>query len=243
MATVRAMMVWCGVLLTVSLGSPPVIADELSKEERAKLEQEALRLNPGYPGAHLVYNVLLRATGRHAQSVAEARRAIELDPLSLINNFDLAWSYYQWHRFDEAIAQVRRTLEIDPRFFLAWIVQARIEERLGRFAEAIKHQPALGPELADRFLKAYQSGGAQGYWQAQLALSRAPLPGPMRRSQTWLAYVFAGLGQRDSAFAALDRAFEQREGDLLFCKEDPALDPLRDDPRMAALIRRMGLEP
>ena len=177
--------------------------------------QEALRLNPGYPGAHLVYNVLLRATGRHAQSVAEARRAIELDPLSLINNFDLAWSYYQWHRFDEAIAQVRRTLEIDPRFFLAWIVQARIEERLGRFAEAIKHQPALGPELADRFLKAYQSGGAQGYWQAQLALSRAPLPGPMRRSQTWLAYVFAGLGQRDSAFAALDRAFEQHEGDLL----------------------------
>jgi len=207
-----------------------------------KQVQQALRLNPGYPGAHLIYNVLLRATGRHEQSIAEARRAIELDPLSLINNYDLAWSYYQAHQFDEALAQVRRTLEIDPHFSMALVVQARIEERLGRFAQAIQHQPGLGPELAQRLLEAYRSGGARGYWQAQLALARAPVvAGPMRRSQTWLAYVFAGLGQRDSAFAALDRAFEQREGDLLFCKEDPALDPLRDDPRMAALIRRMGL--
>ena len=122
--------------------------------------QQALRLNPGYPGAHLIYNVLLRATGRHEQSIAEARRAIELDPLSLINNYDLAWSYYQAHQFDEALAQVRRTLEIDPHFSMALVVQARIEERLGRFAQAIQHQPSLGPELAQRLLEAYRSGGA-----------------------------------------------------------------------------------
>src|SRR5207247_2182933 len=106
----------------IRLSLSPAQSERLTaRAEVEKQVQQALRLNPGYPGAHLIYNVLLRATGRHEQSIAEARRAIELDPLSLINNYDLAWSYYQAHQFDEALAQVRRTLEIDPHFSMALV--------------------------------------------------------------------------------------------------------------------------
>jgi hypothetical protein len=60
-------------------------------------------------------------------------------------------------------------------------------------------------------------------------------------SPVYLAFVDAGLGDRDAAFARLDEAFADRSPMLTGAKIDPLLDPLRGDPRMAALLRRMHL--
>ena len=57
--------------------------------------------------------------GRFDQAIAEEKRALELDPLSLIINADLGWVYFNARRYDEAEAQVRKTLEMDANFFLA----------------------------------------------------------------------------------------------------------------------------
>jgi hypothetical protein len=49
------------------------------------------------------------------------------------------------------------------------------------------------------------------------------------------------LGERDAAFAELERAYASREGDLAFLRVDPRYDPLRDDPRFDELVRRIGI--
>jgi TolB-like protein len=207
----------------------------------------ATQLNPGYPGGHLVYAILLGSEGRHKEALDYSRRAIELDPLFLIYNYNLAWQLYLMHRFDPALAQAGKTLKIESRFAPAIEVRARIKERRGRVADAITERramQALGrpPELDAALEQAYRAQGARGYREAQLKIARNTPAGP-RHSETWIASIYGALGERDSAFASLDRAFASREGDLVFCKSDPSLDGLRSDPRMRALIARMNLEP
>jgi len=60
-------------------------------------------------------------------------------------------------------------------------------------------------------------------------------------STFWLAMIHMALGERDQTFQLLDRCYEERSPWLAWLKADPALDPLRSDPRFADLLRRMGL--
>ncbi|MEO6970858.1 MAG: tetratricopeptide repeat protein, partial [Chthoniobacterales bacterium] len=82
--------------------------------------ERAIALNPNYATAHHWFgNSVLSMTGQFDRSIAEGKRAVELDPLSLIINADLAQDYGAARRWDEAIAQFRKTLEMDPRFYYA----------------------------------------------------------------------------------------------------------------------------
>ena len=54
--------------------------------------------------------------------------------------------------------------------------------------------------------------------------------------------IYAALGETDMAFEWLDRGYEIRSQDLMRLKIDPGFDPLRSDPRYAALLRKVGLE-
>src|SRR4029450_5087246 len=91
--------------------------------DRPSAEREfrrAIALNPNYPTAHAWYDAYLAAMGGHDESIAEGKRAQELDPLSLITNAALARPFYNARRYDEAIAQSKKTLEIDPKFARAY---------------------------------------------------------------------------------------------------------------------------
>jgi hypothetical protein len=56
-----------------------------------------------------------------------------------------------------------------------------------------------------------------------------------------MAEIFAQLGEKDQAFARLERAYEERSVMMMYLKSAPNLDPLRSDPRFADLLRRVGL--
>ena len=58
-----------------------------------------------------------------------------------------------------------------------------------------------------------------------------------------IAIVYVGLGDKDQAFAWLDKAFQDRSSLLLWLKVEPQFDSLRDDPRFQDLLRRVGLTP
>ena len=75
--------------------------------------------------------------GRFDRAIAEEKRALELDPLSLVINADLGWTYFNARRYDEAEAQVRKTLEMDADFFLAHFYLGCVLKLKGRNAEAI----------------------------------------------------------------------------------------------------------
>jgi hypothetical protein len=56
-----------------------------------------------------------------------------------------------------------------------------------------------------------------------------------------IAVIYAGLGDKNQAFAWLERAYNERSFYLTWIKVDPHLDSLRSDPRFADLMRRVGL--
>ena len=86
--------------------------------------------------------------------------------------------------------------------------------------------------------------GAERYWQWRLDYSTERAKrGESVVSPTTLARLYAQLGEKDQAFEWLEKAYEERDGDLLFINNRPDFDPLRDDPRFHDLLRRMNLEP
>jgi TolB-like protein/DNA-binding winged helix-turn-helix (wHTH) protein/Flp pilus assembly protein TadD len=76
----------------------------------------SLELEPNYAEGHRAYAVYLMTVRRHEEALAEARRARELSPLSLVINTELGLALVRLGRYDEAIEQLQKTLEIDPKF-------------------------------------------------------------------------------------------------------------------------------
>ncbi len=78
-----------------------------------------MELNPNYATAHHWHAHCLVTVGRLEEAFAEMRRALELDPLSLIINAEMGWMFYVAHQYDRAIEQYRKSLELDRNFVLA----------------------------------------------------------------------------------------------------------------------------
>jgi tetratricopeptide (TPR) repeat protein len=210
--------------------------------------RRAIQLNPSYATAHHWYAHLLRALGRFDEAVAEVRRAQELDPLSLIINSNLGSALFYAGRYEEAAAQYRTTLERDAGWGPAHWGLGRTLLKLGRPADAIaEHEQAVR-----------QSRGAAGYvctlanalgltGQRDAALSlRSEIEALAQRqyvSPYDLALVHAGLNDKERAFAALERAYDERQSSMRQLRIDERLDPLRSDPRLETLARRIGLHP
>ncbi len=208
--------------------------------------ERAIGLNPNYATAHHWYAHCLRAMGRAQDDVAEMRRALELDPLSLMINTNLAAALFYAGELAESELRYRRTLELDPRWAHAHWGLGRNLLKQGRSAEAIE---------AAR--KAVEVGGGDPEFRASLVygLSRTGLLAEARRVKDELealagrryvsaaqrAIAHAAVGDREQAFALLERAYAERESRLRYLKVDERLDSLRDDPRLAALLSRMRL--
>jgi TolB-like protein/DNA-binding winged helix-turn-helix (wHTH) protein len=211
---------------------------------------KAIEVNPNSPYAHLFYsNCFLMPMGRKAQAIAENKKALEIDPLSLpINNF-MAMTYVFAGDDGSAYRQFQHTIAIDPRFPLAHGYFSWFLSTIGRYEEAIKEQEEIevlggsSPEeaaaRATALERAFKKAGAKGFWQAQLErqLQAGTYPSPVQ-----LARAYAPAGQTDKAFLWLQKAYEERDGqELTLLKFDPAYKNLRSDPRFSALLQKMGL--
>jgi len=100
--------------------------------------QRALELNPNYATAHQWYaGYNLVSTQRFDQAIAEGRRAVELDPLSLIANLELAAIYGYARQYDQSIGQLRKIIEMDQNWYVAHMILCQTYDYKGQFAEAI----------------------------------------------------------------------------------------------------------
>jgi TolB-like protein/Tfp pilus assembly protein PilF len=225
-----------------SLGMAKTLYDRDWDGARAEFE-EALRLNPKYATAHQWYAILLSITGKPDEALAEINRAIELDPLSLIINTDKGRILYYARRNDEAIRQLQETLKMNADFgtahnILGWCYAAK-----GMYDQAvaeIQRARDLGVGQGGTFGRiayAYARGGKP-------AEARKVLDELMQRNRSvspyTLAVIYGALGERERAFTLLQQGFDERAAGQSYTKVDPALDPLRDDPRFAELLRRAG---
>ncbi|HEX6731066.1 MAG TPA: winged helix-turn-helix domain-containing protein [Pyrinomonadaceae bacterium] len=209
--------------------------------------KRALALSPSYAEAHHWYAIYLANVGRHAEADEHARRAIELDPLSLLMNMTPALNFYLAREYDNSIAELHKVIEMEPNFVAARSVMGNALSQSGRHDEAmIEYRKALelikGATTAEISLKALM---AHAYATRGKRSDALELLDEIILVDTASPYLIAGiygaLGQSNSAFEWLNKAYDQRDVQLVSLKVDPFLDPLRQDERFAELVNRVGL--
>ena len=214
-------------------------------EEAEKEFKRAISLNPNYATAHHWYQILLGALGRDDEALAEIKRALELDPLSPVLEVNIGQAYVRKGDLDSAMEHAKRLVQLDPNFPLAHQVFGQVYLRQRRYAEAIAEiQQNLTNDRSAYSLShlgyALALAGRRGEALAVLK----ELEGMYEKRESLAQYqaaVHAGLGDKDQAFAWLEKGFQARNATLVFLITDLTFDPLRSDPRYADLLRRMGL--
>jgi len=218
--------------------------DWSAAEQEYKL---AIELNPNYAEAHSLYGVFLVSKGRFEEAIAKANRAQELDPFSLAINVQRGFVFENARRYDEAIEQLRRVIAMDQDNYQAHWFLGHTYAASGRFAEAIaasekaaalSRTPGALGFLGMCYGLAGRKAEANKILNELLELSRRRYVTPPA-----LANVYIGLGDKDRAFFWLEKAYRDRSYYLAYLKVFPADDPLRSDPRLDDLLRRMGLAP
>jgi tetratricopeptide (TPR) repeat protein len=186
--------------------------------------------------------------GRRAESIAEAKRIQELDPLSLIAQAVGARAFYNARLYREAIDQSLSTLELDSTYHRSRFWLGLAYEQTGRCRDAIRElektvaRAGRIPVYLAALGHAYAAAGDRNGALRVLDELRGRT-GSSYISPVDIATVYVGLRDKDSAFEWLERAYEGRAYGLVFMNVDPRFDALRKDPRFADLLRRIGQQP
>ena len=204
--------------------------------------RRALSVNAGYATAHFWYAAALGAMGRFEESIAEAKRAEKLDPVSPIIVSGIAWMHHLARRFDEEERSARAALALEPNFMMAHYRLGEALIQQGRHGEAIAALEKArvlsdgSPDLTAAVAYAYGRAGrlqdARASLRTLLDLKNA---NARYISSYAIALVYTGLGDRDQAFAWLRRARLERAWGMAFLNVEAHFDPIRADPRFAAI--------
>lgn len=216
-------------------------------EDSEREFKKAISLNPNYPTAHHWYEILLRSLGRLDEALAEIKRAQELDPLSPVFEVNIGAVYVMKGDLDSAMERSRRLVELDPNFPLAHQISGSVCLKQRRYAEAIAEfqQNVTNDRSAYSLSYLGHACAMAGRRDEALAVLKE-LDGKYNKRESLAQYqaaVYAGLGDKDQAFAWLEKGFQDKNGSLDFVVMEVSFDPLRSDPRYADLLRRMGLRP
>ena len=207
--------------------------------------ERAIELNPNYPTAHQWYaSGPLLAAGQFDHAIAEAKRAVELDPVSPIIHAELGTVYMVARRYDDAIEELRNTVEMYPEFYWAHRFLGLALELKGATSDAIaEYKKAL--ELSDDPLvlafvaHAEAKTGRQN--EAREILARLTEAAKTRYVPAYaFAVIHLALGEKDQALDWLEKAARDHGGrNINLIKVEPYLDPLRGDPRFETLVSRI----
>jgi TolB-like protein/Flp pilus assembly protein TadD len=206
--------------------------------------RRAIELNPNLARAHAGYSRYLSVMGRHEQALAEIKRTRELDPLSPLANTAVGERLRYARQYDQAIEALKKTLAQDKNYPNMHFSLGHVYAAKGQYAEAIAaYQEAIRlgrdtPEAQIYLGAACARGGERE--RAQAILRRLQISNQYV-SPAQLAVLYAALGERELAFASLERAYAAHDLQLQFLGVDPAYDSLRSDPRFPNLLRRIGL--
>ena len=210
--------------------------------------KRAIELDPRYPIAHQWYGGYLESQGHREAAMAERKLALELDPLSLILNFELGQAYYFARDYDLAVEQYQKTLELDSSFSPALQFLPAALEQQGKLTEAIEafhRSPVLN--VAGEWTMTKAGLGHAYALSGKKEEALAIIEDLKKQSEQQyipavsLALVYAGLGDKEQAFAWLEKGYQERGFQMQWLNDEPRWDSLRSDPRFADLVKRIGL--
>ena len=208
---------------------------EWSFEEAEASFDKAVALDPVYPSAHHWLAMMLMATGRYEDSLEQIDRAIALEPESALYDVKRGTILMAAGKLDEAEAHLRAVLERRPESPLARRELGLLELVRGRPEKASLHLDSSEPAYA---LVLGQLGRKSEVRSMLAVLREVESSGYV--SPVDFALVHLGLGEKEAALDELDRAFEMRDAALVYLRTQPALAPLRSEPRFRDVLKRMG---
>ena len=226
------------------------VATLLYENNRAMAKQEferALELSPSYAMGRSWYALyyLHWARGDFEQGIAEARRALDSDPLSAYVMMILGLSLFTAGRLEEAIDTCRRAVQQDPESFVArWALGISLG-MAGRFEEAVSTLEAAAGMSGRHSLAITALAGVFGQWgsrRRRASLHRELMDRVSRGyvSPAHLALTAEAAGEREEAMAFARRAWDEREPSfILWARHFPQYRTLHSDPRFAAILREM----
>jgi urea transport system substrate-binding protein len=209
--------------------------------------QRAIELKPRLDMARDAYAQCLAFQGRFEEALAQQEQALAINPHSPYLITNLSYLYYMQRRYDLALEHARRALQIDPDYTAAHDYLGAAYLRKGEFAAAL-----------DEFRKCRRLDDVPWYL-ARLAAAQA-VAGNTAEARALLAQiqevskqryvtpechvlVHVSLGDKDAAFAWLQKMYDVRSQYPLRLNVQPDFDGLRADPRFAEWLRRLKLAP
>ncbi len=208
--------------------------------------RRALAINQGYAIGLQWYAELLENMARYDEALAMIRRAQEADPFSLVINAVHGQILSRSGRTKEAVVQFQKTLDLERNFSLghflfglALVRDGKTEEAAKEFEQAVQSSPE---SPVYRSMLAYVYAQTGRIEEARKILGDVIYEAKSDRA-SWqdVAGIYAGLGEKDHAFAALEMASQRRDSRMTMLLDHEALIPLRGDPRFTDLLHRVGL--
>ena len=191
--------------------------------------------DPDYGQARLWYSLFLTMMDRHDEAIAEARRAVTLEPTSALFNRALGTAYARANRYDEAIEQLEKTFELAPTFALTREQLMDLYWVTGAKDKAVSIAQDFDPDVG----RVYRLAAEGRMDEARVALTS--IPAPLSEGSGIVRYLL--VGDNDRFFDALEAWVESSDRPVLAVIDNPLVHPLRSDPRMIAVRERMGLSP
>lgn len=243
--------------LDPTLGEPHATlggVKDLYEHDPGGAEQEykrAIELSPNYATAHHWYAEFLSERGRFDEAQPVWNKALELEPFSLAIGTDYALEYlYYSRKYDQAVEYLKKLVDLDPNYMRTHTYLAEVYEGMGRFDDAISERERRaqieGVDAADiarikgQILQALRSGGARGYWSKTIEVVLAANKGKEPPAVS-LASMYSYLGESGEAVKWLEKAYERKDGNLIWLNVDPKWDNIRNDSRFKDLTKRMNL--
>ena len=208
--------------------------------------RRALELNSNFAAAHANDAIYLSIMGRHAEALAEIKRAQELDPLRISFRFSQGLILQNARRYDEAIEQYQDVVKLQPDFSSAYAYLGYTYAAKGMYPEAIaQYQQVIGIEGETPTTQVFMgyAYAMSGKRNEALAILDKLKTTKEYVSPAELAILYAGLGDKEEAFAALERADAAHDPQMQYLKVESHYDSLRSDPRFTNLLRKVGLTP
>jgi adenylate cyclase len=209
--------------------------------------KRSIELKPDYATAHEWYAIhYLTATGRLEEALQEMKRALELDPASLVMNTFMGATLYYAGRYDEAIDQSRRTIQMDPNFAVAhWHLGLAYEQKqlLDAATEEFKKAISLSggsPLMRAALGRAYAESHNE-HEPNEMLYELNELSKRQYASVYEIATIYVALGDNEQAFQLLEEAHAEHSFHLVYLNVSPQFKSVRSDPRFQDLVQRIGL--
>jgi len=209
--------------------------------------QKAIALDPNNATAHLYYGNALQYSGETEHGLKETEKAAQLDPVGFASNWVLGRNYYFAKRYDDAITQIKKAQKFAPKnsdvcywsLGLVYLAKKMNQEAMEEYDKI----PPGAENAIDNVdvMKGYAYAKTGNKAKAIELVEKAIKEDPHGYPSYRVAQVYLALGDINQALNYLEESYRNHGLHMFIIKVDPVFDPIRNEPRFIALMKKMNL--